>query len=465
MSWKLIRKNRNLLADEMGPVVKDPGGKTTVALVYPNTYGVGMSNLAVHSLYKILNSHPAIACERAFMPDGGDIGEHERTQTPVLTIETQRPISEFDIIAFTVSFENDLLNIIPILEMSKINHRADERGDDDPKIIAGGAAITLNPRPLEHIVDACIVGEFEARADLVEMLRQRALTALTQSLSVKNLDDYPTQTVIHTPHTTFGNMHLIEVMRGCGRGCSFCATPGLYGPPRFRSFDAVMAMIDEGSKHCNKYGLIGADIVSHPKFTDIADSILDRDMTFSLSSVRIDRITPDIAKILARAGMRSISLGIEAGTDRLRKSTGKKFTDERCMKSIALLAAEGITNVRLYFMIGLPGETYSDIEAIPQFADRVRSVGASSVECTVTPFVPKPLSNYSDEFFVGIERINRIQKRLKQLMGGTKGLRISFDSAQQAAVEAYLAKVGPEAIEFLEEAHRTSPRSALGDLG
>jgi radical SAM superfamily enzyme YgiQ (UPF0313 family) len=171
--------------------------------------------------------------------------------------------------------------------------------------------------------------------------------------------------------------------------------------------------------------------------------------------------------------MRSISLGIEAGSDKLRNSIGKKFTVESAMKSIAILAEAGITNIRLYFMVGLPGEKNSDIDAISKFAIKIlettrknapKRARTSSVELTVTPFVPKPLSKFSDHKFVGIKRINEIQKRLKKLVGSNREIKLSFDSAQQAAVEAYLAKAGPEAIEFLEEAHRKSPRAAIKSL-
>jgi len=481
MSWKLIEYNRKLLADEEGTVVKDPGGKTTVALVYPNTYAVGMSNLAVHSLYGLLNSRLNIVCERAFLPDRQNLEEHRRTKTPVLTIESQRPISEFDIVAFTVSFENDLLNIIPILELSKINHRADERRDDDPLIIAGGAAVSLNPAPLEHIVDVCITGEFEAYGeDLLRTLanisdkrrrgasdalfggRDRPLKKWPGSKPVGvDVNQFATQTVIWTPHTEFGSMHLIEMMRGCPRGCSFCATPMLYSPFRMRSYESIIEMIDFGFAHRKKFGLIGAEIAAHPKFTDIAEYIFKRGGSFSLSSVRIDRITPEMASLLAKAGMRSISLGIEAATEKLRKSLGKTFTDDRCMKSIAMLSQAGITKIRLYFMIGLPGETEEDIEAIPRFAGDVLKNGATSVGITATPFVPKLLSKFSDQNFAGIDQINRVQKRLKQLTGKQREIQIHFDSAQQAQVEAFLAKAGPEAIDFLEKAHRTSPRKAL----
>jgi radical SAM superfamily enzyme YgiQ (UPF0313 family) len=266
MNWKLVENIRQLLGDEIGTVVKDPGGKTSIALVYPNTYHVGMSNLAVHSLYKLLNDQPGIVCERAFLPDRKDIEEHRRTDTPVLTMETQRPINEFDIVAFTISFENDLLNVIPILELSKIKHRREKRTKDDPLVIAGGVAVTLNPSPLKHLMDACITGEFEAYGeDFISALVSGKSPTPDQKF-LKDLDEHPTQTVIWTPHTEFGNMHLVEIMRGCPQGCAFCATPGLYSPPRRRSFEAVMRMVDEGSKHRQKFGLIGAEIASRPCF-------------------------------------------------------------------------------------------------------------------------------------------------------------------------------------------------------
>lgn len=450
MSWKLKKQLQSLAADEVGAVKKDPGGTTTVVLVYPNTYHVGMSNLAVHSLYKIFNDHPNISCERAFLPEKKDWAEHERTDTPILTVESQKPIGEFDVVAFTVSFENDLLNIVPILELSKIPLIEGKRGPDHPAIIAGGAAITLNPKPMGTIATTCILGEFEAYDldELIPSLCKGGLGRVEPPQYITNLDHHPTQTVIHTPNTEFGHMHLIEITRGCSRGCSFCAVPGIYGKLRMRSLDAIIKMIDQGFKHRTKFGLIGADILAHPRFDDIAEYILERNGIFSLSSVRVDRITPQVAKLFKRAGMKSMSLGIEAATDDLRAKLGKKFTNQRCQEAAKVLAAEGITNIRLYFMSGLPGETDEDIEAIATFAEETlktirdhapKTQRTSSVECTVTPFVPKPGTPFAEEAFAGTKRINAIQKKLKQLMGKKKGIKLSFDSAKQAATEYKLA--------------------------
>jgi radical SAM superfamily enzyme YgiQ (UPF0313 family) len=475
--WKLKKQLQSLAADEVGSMRKNPGGTTSVALVYPNTYRVGMSNLAVHSLYKLFNDHPNFSCERAFLPDKKDWAEYERTDTPILTVESQKPISEFDVVAFSVSFENDLLNVVPILELSKIPLKKEDRGPDHPIIIAGGAAVSLNPKPMAGIANACILGEFEAY-DIEAVLRKMGDERREIERQIcTDLDKYPTQTVIHTPNTEFGHMHLIEVTRGCSRGCLFCAVPGIYGKFRMRSYEAIIKMIDEGFKRCHsresgnpgsgspatkrrraswlggrddklKFGLVGADILAHPRFMDIAEYILKRNGTFSLSSVRVDRITPEVAKLFKRAGIKSMSLGIEAATDALRSKLGKKFSNERCMEAVAALAREGMTNIRLYFMIGLPEETDGDIEAIAPFAEETletirrsapKTQRSSSVECTITPFVPKPRTPFADKEFAGTKRINEIQKKLKQLLGKKKGIRLSFDSAKQAATEYELA--------------------------
>lgn len=479
MSWPIKKKLQRLLADETGAVIKDPGGVTSVVLVYPNTYGVGMSNLAVHTLYAMLNESPNILCERAFLPDRQDIAEHLRTKTPVLAIERQRPLHEFDVIAFTVSFENDLTNILPIFEMCGIPHRKEDRSGEHPLIIAGGAAVTLNPHALEGIADACLPGEFEScHEELVQILTND--TSKTEKIEkmlklrgeAKQLGLYgPSCTTIWTPHTEFGAMHLIEVMRGCPMGCAFCAVPGIYGPPKIADYETLSAAIEGGFEHRKKFGLIGADILGHPRFKDIADLILSRGGSFSLSSVRLERITPEVADLLARGGMRSISLGIEAGSERLRHVLRKKFTDERVIAAVKDLAQAGITNIRLYFMIGLPGETDHDIDAIVKLSHRVvdairecapRTQRSSSVELTITPFVPKPHTLLAKETFAGIERITQIQKRLKQLAGKSKDIKLSFDSAHQAAIEHFLSHADADkALAFLEEAHKTSARKAF----
>ncbi|MFA4873994.1 MAG: radical SAM protein [bacterium] len=491
MSWTLKKHLQNILAREQGAVMKDWGGKASVALVYPNTYRVGMGNLAIHSIYRMLNSRSGIVCERAFLPDKREMREHMRMGAPVLSIESQRPLSDFDWVAVSVSFENDYLNILPMLEMCRIPHMSDERGEGMPLIIAGGAAPTLNPWPMSRIADAVVMGEMEAyAADLIPLIESRAgradalaeLGAMNGVLAgstppylplqrggiikalrprhVADLDSIKTQTVIYARDVEFGDMHLIEVERGCPRRCSFCATPVIYGGHRRRSAAAVIAMVDEGLAHRKKFGLIGADILSHPQFVEIAEAIHARGATFSPSSVRADAIDDSRARLLAASSHRSVALGVEAGSERLRKELSKGLTDERLLSAVATLARAGITRLRLYFMLGLPGETDEDVAAITELACRVRdelraaapkSARTTAVDLTVTPFVPKPSTPLAGGPFAGEPELKRRVKEIRRAVGKSKGLTARFDSINEARIEWLLANGGADAIELITD--------------
>lgn len=467
MSWSLKKSLQDLAADETGAVRKDWGGKTSICLVYPNEYRIGMGNLAVHSIYDRLNRRGDIACERAFLPDRDDLPEYARGGAPVMSIESQRPLAEFDVIAFTISFENDYLNIIPILSMSRIPHRRGARSGG-PILVAGGAAVTLNPRPISAIFDVIFLGEFEAIEDeFVEYCRTPPHPPpLPYGERVwgegSDLNDFPTQTIIYNEGAEFGNLHLIEVQRGCPRGCKFCATPSLYHPPRFRSAERVMRMVDTGIAHRRKFGLIGADLLSHPEFIEIATAIHARGATFSPSSVRVDAIDEARARLLAASGHRSIALGIEAGSERLRNTLAKGISDGQILSAVGILAANEITRLRLYFMIGLPGEDEDDIAAIAKLARRIQKATNGTIDLTISPFIPKPGTPFEHEKFAGEKYLKAQVRLLRRLLQRGKGISINCHSIIDAAAEAYLAGAGEDAIEFLEDVHdRQNLRLAL----
>jgi len=477
MSWKIREKHRATLSRESGVILKEWGGKRSVALVYPNLYEVGMANLAVHTIYAMLGRRGDFVCERFFLPGPADLKEQLRTGTPILSLESQRPLSDFDAIAFTVSFENDYMGIIPILSASRIDHRASGRRDSDPLVIAGGAAPTLNPLPLSAIADAVILGEIEEyEDDLTGILSSMESKAQAASELAKlggtrrharDLDAFRTETVIHYPKGQFHDMHLVEVERGCPHLCRFCATPAIYGIPRMRSADSVLSMARDGLKERKRIGLIGADLLSHPKFMTIAEGIHEMGGTFSPSSVRADAVDDAKARLLAESGHRSIALGVEAARPKLRNSLAKGISDEKILGAAATLARNGITNIRLYFMIGLPDETDEDVEAIPEFARRVygeisshapKRRRSTAVDITVTPFVPKPGTPFEGRPFASEEEIKRKIKALNRLVAKHKGLALRHDSYSDAASEHLLANGDESAIDFLEKAFELGSR-------
>ncbi len=473
MSWKLKEKLKTKLDAETGTIHKDWGGKLSVCLVYPNIYRVGMGNLAVHTIYHILNERDDIVCERAFLPDPDDLGEYEKSGADLISLESQKALTSFDVIAFSISFENDYRNILPILSLAKIPHRKDARSEHHPLLIVGGAAITLNPKPISKIFDKIILGEFEAYEDDIQDFFSRTThhEPHTTKRYLRDLNKTHTQTTIYNHGVEFGKMHLIEVQRGCPRGCKYCATPTIYKPFRFRSAQSVLRMVDNGLKKRNRFGLIGADLLSHPEFVDIATEIHARDATFSASSVRVDAIDEIRARLLGSSKHRSIALGIEAGSERLRGKLGKKTSDEQVLSAVALLARHGMTKIRLYFMIGLPDENEGDIAAIASLSKEVLStiqknspkgVGLQGVDITISPFIPKLGTPFEGMSFAGEGYLKQSIKKLKGLFKNERGVTLSHDSIIEASSEAFLASGNEDTLGFLEDLHGGSNlRSSL----
>ncbi len=492
MSWAITKHLRSICESEIGHCQSDWGGKIPIALIYPNTYDIGMGNLAIHHIYHRINQCPNFICERFFLPDPMLLAIYQKTNTPLLSIESQRPLSDFSCALFSISFENDFLNIIPILNLATIPTQANQRNHFHPLILAGGAACMVNPRPIAKYMDAIFFSEWEAieshTLDIVmqsqsksEQINQLSsmeglyIPELHQSLnfdhrqSIQHLDEHPTQTRILTQNAQFSDMHLIEVQRGCPHVCQFCVTPHIYKPLRQRSFEAIKGMIDYGKKYRQRMGLIGADLFHHPEFDQIADYIHAQKCTFSPSSIRVDALSEHKLKLLNQSGHQNIALGIEAATDTLRQTLKKRLSNDTIMQVVASCAKHHITSLRLYMMIGLPNETMDDITAIMTLAADIynciekhapSTARNITVSITLSPFIPKthtPLHNspfQSDRYF------KTALKTLRQLIPHP-GISIHMDSILQAKAEAILANGDENTANFIDMVHVNGLRHAL----
>src|SRR5262245_34798443 len=406
MSYRLRKKAQSLLAAEEGAVRKDWGGKVAIALVYPNTYSVGMSNLGFQTIYWHLNQMPDVVCERVFLPDPDDIEELRRTGTVPLSLESQAPLSAFHLVGFSVTYEGDFINVLRLLALAGIPLRPDARRPRDPLVMMGGVCAFSNPEPIAPFMDFVAVGEGEELVhDIVRAYREHgqererfldALVAvdgiyvperyevtyhadgtvadvrardgarlLVSKRRLKNVDAFETIAPIRTAHAEYGHMALLEVGKGCGRGCRFCLEGQVYRPVRHRSVDALKESVEKIAQTGRRIGLVGACVSDYPWIGDLLKVIDEAGVELSISSLRADSLTDDLVAALARGGHRTLTVAPEAGTERLRRVIRKVIGDEQLYAACDLVRQHGIPNLKTYFMIGQPTETAEAVEAIP----------------------------------------------------------------------------------------------------
>jgi radical SAM superfamily enzyme YgiQ (UPF0313 family) len=491
MSRRLIEKMRQRLAAETGLRSAPWGGRLSVALVYPNTYHQGMSNLGVQTVYSWLNSRDDTLCERFFLPDPDDLTEHRRTGFPLVSLETQRPLDEFDLIAFSVSFENDYLHLPVLFELGHLPLWREERGGDHPLVLCGGVCAFLNPEPLAEVMDLFAVGEaevilpdmlttFEAHADdprddLLKALAKvpgiyapafyrwnyhedGCLEALHADDGVPerverrwlaDLDDAQSKTCVATEETEFSSMQLIEVSRGCPRACRFCAAGFIYRPFREHSLEHLRKELVGSGETPGKVGLVAAAVSDYRGMAAIGAEILASGGEVSVSSVRIDAITAEQVAVLVDSGHKTLALAPEAGSQRLRDMINKQVDEEQILAAVRMISEAGIPNLKLYFMVGLPGETMDDIDEIGRLTSAVRSVWAEAgrrrgqlgrMILSVNPFVPKPVTPLQWAPMEAKASLEKKYRRLQRLIGPMPNVDLNLESLRTAQVQGFLAR-------------------------
>jgi len=509
-SWKLVQKAKGVLEKEKGAVQKPWGGKISICLLYPNSYHLGMSNLGFQTLYRILNTDDDVVCERAFLPDPEDLHEYRNTQTPLFSLESQKPLSSFDILAFSVSFENDFLNVLTLLELAHIPLESRLRNGRNPWVMAGGVAIFLNPEPVSEFFDLFILGEAEeVMGEFLEVYRQtfsdkkrREKDDLLRNLAgvegvyvpkfyrvtytedgkiettdpqpgfprkvkrrwVPDLDRFPTQSTLFTPDTEFKEMALVEVNRGCPRGCRFCAACFVYHPFRNRSLSFLESISREALLKEHRIGLTGTAVSDHPKLLRLCQSILSGEGGISVSSLRIDAVTPPLIQCLRKGEDRTVAIAPEAGSERLRKMLKKGYSEGEILKSVDTLVENGLFQIKCYFLIGLPSETDEDVREILTLAKRIRhqilSIQRSQgkrwrLVLSVNPFIPKPATPFQ---WVPLEGVGEMKKKLRLIQRGVrgeKGMEMIHDLPKWAYVQALLSRGDRRVGKILMAAHRS----------
>jgi radical SAM superfamily enzyme YgiQ (UPF0313 family) len=495
MPRKAGRTRKAFLGEETGTVRKDWRGKISVALTYPNYYHVGMSNLGFQTLYGFINDFHDVVCERVFLPEG-----EETEDTWLRSLESGRRLADFDIIAFSISFENDYANLLTVLAGAGFPLRFSERNTPHPLIIAGGVTTFLNPEPIAPFVDCFLIGEaeeilpeffrvyreFSHKEALLEALAREVPGAYvpafydvtyepdgtiaafqprgdfpprTRAVKAMDMSSWDVCTTVLTPQTTFEQTYLIEAARGCPHGCRFCATGFVYRPPRFRTKAQLENSLDQAAESTERVGLMATAVSDVPHLEDLCRKALALNLELSFSSLRADLLTPEFLEILKGAGVKTATIAPDAGSERMRRVINKGVGEDDVLKATELLVKAGIPNLKLYFMVGLPEETMADVEDIVSLCRKVKHVflkasretaRMGNIIVSLSSFVPKPFTPFQWVPMEDVKGLRAKSKRVKEGLRRVANVKVHADLPKWAYIQAMLSRGDRRTADLLE---------------
>jgi len=458
-----------LLDAEKGRENLKKGALVKAVCIFPNSYSVGMANIGFQTVYRFFNNHESMSCERGFF-------EKRFENQKAVSFETKTPLNRFDLIGFSVSFELDILNLIKILVLSNIPVLAENRTDLDPVVIAGGPAAGLNPSPISPFVDGLLVGDGEeifyllgdvmAQAKSLRLKRMNILDKISEipgmivygkqgkvvRQRLKELDKYPSYTSIVTPFSHFRDMFVVEVSRGCPRGCRFCAARKIYKPFRFRKRETILSVIEGKNPGAKRIGLEGSAVSDYPGLAGLCEEILEKGYDISFSSVRADKISEAMKEVIKRSRLKTFTIAPEAGSEKLRMKIGKNLSDASVIRGVERLAQTDVRILKLYYMIGLPGETDEDIKEISRLSNSVADSFLAvrkgrQVRVSVNTFIPKPFTPFECEPVLTEKEIRRKRALIKKGIKKTGNIFFTNRSAKEEVLQAVLS-LGDESVGY-----------------
>ena len=503
--WQQRERARDLLSKEVGYIRKPHGGKLRVALAFPNTYFVGMSNLGFQTVYRLFNAEDDIVCERVFLPPKTELAAQLAAGAPLVTLESQTPVAEFDVVAFSVSFEWDYTNVLTLLRLAGLPPRASARTHRHPLVVIGGAVTFVNPEPLALFADVVAAGEGEVlipsllrafhgasdRADLLHRLaaergfyipafydvrygedgtiaafvpQSSDVPAVVKKAALKTTEAVdPPVTTIFTPETEFGSRFLVEVVRGCANLCRFCWAGYNYLPVRAFPRDRILQLAEQARPYSNRAGLVSIALCDHPDIEEILTGLMQMGYSISPASLRLDDLTPKIVGLLRESGERTLTIAPETGSDRLHRVINKTITNDEILASAELIFASGIENLKLYFMIALPTETDEDLVAIRDLTLQLRQSmlkhgrgrgHLGRIVGSVNPLVPKPGTAYQWLPMENDAAIERKIRRMRSLMAGIDNVYFNIKSERHSFYQALLSLGDRRVAPAIEAAER-----------
>ncbi|MBI5479562.1 MAG: radical SAM protein [Deltaproteobacteria bacterium] len=464
--WDLRRRIRARLDAEVGTLRR--AAPRRLALCYPSPYPVAMASLGFQTIYREVNGRRGWAAERAFLPDPENEDAHARGGAPLCTYESGTPVTDFGALAFSVAYELELAGLARFLDLAGLPPRRADRGAGQPLVVGGGPLTYANARPLGAVADVVVSGEAEDALDpLLAALTQLpdragALDALAGQPGIwlperaaepgepLVADDrhLPACSQITTPESELRDMFLVEVERGCSRSCRYCVMRReSRGSMRIVPAAAVLAAVPAAAR---RVGLVGAAVTDHPQLREILRALVDAGREVGISSARADRLDKEVVDLLRRGGQRTLTVAADGASQRLREALERHTSEEHLLAAGAFARAAGMRRLKVYQLVGAPGETDTDLDELVRFTRELCRI--VPVALALSPLVPKAHTPLGDAPFGPVALL---EARLHRLRAGLRGVaEVRAASARTAWIEHCLAKGGVEVGEAASAAAR-----------
>ena len=476
-----------------------------VLLVYPNSKDVALANLGFQRVHTLLNQIHGVECDHYSLPVGWSSDILKLEPSSMLSHEWKWSLDRFDVIAFSISFEPDYLNAALILKYFGIPLERKERSAGHPLVLAGGSAVFINPEPLADCIDAFFIGEGEGLAepffrlfshnefsDARELLEPaakipgiyvpqfyhqeyqgdsmvefkagpEAFERVERHWVKEGSPDLCTHSVLHDAVSTFKDMSLMEVTRGCIWACRFCTAGFIYRPPRlpdlnltYRSLENVL----EGQgKSVSTVGLVGPSVTDHPEILPLAQKIVEDGKKLSFSSLRMETLTDELVDLIQKSGQKTLTVAVDGPSERMRRVINKQATDDFIVEKCQFLTEKGILHLKIYSIIGLPSETEEDIDHFIALVERVMKTYVATcskrgnigqVTVGLSPLIPKPGTPFQWHPMESVQSLKKKFMKVRKALGRLPHIKLSFGSPNEAYLQTYLSRGDRRVLSFFK---------------